>query len=103
MGLTSAPLGLGREAVTGNPEDRGCFRTPGLLNVALTWPYFQDGSAATLEALIDAYDQGGFPNENLDRRLRPLGLSAEDEQDLKAFLEALMGAMPAIRLPDAPR
>ncbi len=39
--------GLGE--VTGRPEDDGKFRTPGLRNVALTGPYFHDGSAATLK------------------------------------------------------
>ena len=103
VGLTSTPSDLGREAVTGNPEDRGRFRTPGLLNVALTWPYFHDGSAATLEAVIEVYDQGGIANENLDPRLRPLGLSASEKRDLKTFLEALTGALPAIRPPKLPR
>ena len=69
----------------------GAFKTPGLRNVALTWPYFHDGSAPTLEAVIDLYDQGGVPNPNLDPRLRPLGLTPEEKRELRAFLEALTG------------
>ena len=38
----------GRENVTGNPKDRHIFKVPSLRNVALTAPYFHDGSAQTL-------------------------------------------------------
>ena len=38
----------GRFNVTGNPNDRYMFKVPSLRNVALTAPYFHDGSAATL-------------------------------------------------------
>jgi cytochrome c peroxidase len=39
---------LGRFALTGKKEDRFVFRVPSLRNVAVTAPYFHDGSAATL-------------------------------------------------------
>ena len=42
----------GLVAVTGNPDDRGLFRTPGLRNVAITAPYWHDGSAPTLGQAI---------------------------------------------------
>jgi len=38
----------GRFNVTGDPRDMYMFKVPGLRNVALTAPYFHDGSAATL-------------------------------------------------------
>ncbi len=103
VGLTDPRPDLGREVVTGDPEDRGRFKTPGLRNVALTWPYFHDGSAPTLEAVIDLYDQGGVPNPNLDPRLRPLGLTPEEKRELRAFLEALTGTPHEARKPDLPR
>jgi cytochrome c peroxidase len=43
---------LGRFNVTGLEEDRHRFRVPSLRNVALTAPYFHDGSRATLEAAV---------------------------------------------------
>jgi len=46
----------GLVAVTGNPEDRGLFRTPGLRNVAITAPYWHDGSAPTLGQAIAKHD-----------------------------------------------
>jgi cytochrome c peroxidase len=79
----------GLYAVTGNPEDWGRFRTPTLRNVALTAPYFHDGSAATLADVIEFYDRGGNPNRNLDPALRPLKLSVQEKRDLVRFLESL--------------
>ena len=98
VGQTEATPDRGREAITGDPEDRGQFKTPSLRNVALTWPYFHDGSAATLEAVIDFYDRGGLPNEDQDPRISPLVLTPPEKRDLKAFLEALTGTLP--RLPN---
>lgn len=43
---------LGRYNVTGREEDRHVFKVPTLRNVALTAPYFHDGSAQTLEAAV---------------------------------------------------
>src|SRR6202521_3904046 len=44
---------LGRFAVTGQEHDRFVFRVPSLRNIALTAPYFHDGSAATLGAAVN--------------------------------------------------
>ncbi|CUS45530.1 MAG: cytochrome c peroxidase [Pseudomonadota bacterium] len=43
-------LGLGE--ISGHAADNGRFRTPSLRNVALTAPYFHDGSAPTIEVAI---------------------------------------------------
>lgn len=79
----------GRYDVTGDNADWGRFRTPTLRNVALTAPYFHDGSAATLADVVEFYDKGGKPNRNLDPALIPLKLSAQQKQDLVRFLESL--------------
>ena len=42
----------GRWAQTGVERDRYRFKTPGLRNVALTWPYYHDGSVATLDEAV---------------------------------------------------
>ena len=49
----------GRIEVTGQPIDFGAFRTPSLRNVALTAPYFHDGSMSTLAEVVDFYNRGG--------------------------------------------
>jgi cytochrome c peroxidase len=77
--LTEADLG--RFNVTKQEEDRHVFRVPSLRNVALTAPYFHDGSAANLpQAVIvmGEYQLG-------------LTLSDEDVRSLVAFLESLTG------------
>jgi cytochrome c peroxidase len=43
----------GRFNVTGNEADRHKFRVPSLRNVVLTWPYFHDGSVATLREAVE--------------------------------------------------
>jgi cytochrome c peroxidase len=50
-----------------------------------------DGSIPTLEEVIDFYDGGGEANPNLDPEIRPLRLSAEEKEALRAFLDALTG------------
>ncbi|MEZ4306473.1 MAG: di-heme enzyme [Polyangiaceae bacterium] len=45
--------------ITGIPEDMGRFRAPSLRNIALTAPYMHDGSAATLDDVLDHYAAGG--------------------------------------------
>jgi cytochrome c peroxidase len=44
---------LGRYNVTGQEADRHVFKVPSLRNVALTAPYFHDGSARTLGEALD--------------------------------------------------
>lgn len=46
------PADLGRFGVTGIESDIHVFKVPSLRNVALTAPYFHDGSAATLEQAV---------------------------------------------------
>ncbi|WP_333839945.1 cytochrome-c peroxidase [Pelomicrobium sp.] len=81
----------GRFEVTFDPRDRWAYRTPTLRNVALTAPYMHDGSLATLEEVVAFYDRGGFDHPLRDPRLKPLGLTAEEQQALVAFLKALTG------------
>jgi cytochrome c peroxidase len=75
---------LGRFNVTRNAADIGMFRTPSLRGVALTAPYMHDGSVPTLDEAID--------REVYYRSLqagRPLNLTVQEKQELRAFLEAL--------------
>ncbi len=81
----------GRFEVTFDPRDRWAYRTPTLRNVALTGPYMHDGSLATLEGVVEFYDQGGIDHPLKDPLLKPLGLTAEEKRALVAFLEALTG------------
>lgn len=81
----------GRFDVTKDPRDWGAFKTPGLRDIARTAPYMHDGSLATLEEVVEYYDKGGIPNKNLDERMKPLKLTAQEKKDLVEFLKALNG------------
>lgn len=81
----------GRFEVTRKDAERWAYRTPSLRNVALTRPYMHDGSLATLEAVIDYYQHGGIDNPGKDTLVQPLQLSAQDKQNLAAFLRSLTG------------
>jgi cytochrome c peroxidase len=102
IGMKEANPNPGREAVTKNPADRGKYKTPGLRNVALTYPYMHDGKTPTLEAVVEMHNAGGVPNPNLDPFIKPLGLSAREKKDLVAFLEALTGPEPKLKAPALP-
>ena len=91
IGMDRPSPDIGRERVSRSEEDRGAFKVPGLREVALTAPYMHDGSIATFAEVIEHYNRGGVPNANLDPRMKPLGLTPEEKQDLEAFLRALSG------------
>lgn len=78
---------LGRFVVTGEKEDIGAFKTPGLRNVELTAPYMHDGSEATLETVIEFYNKGGGANPFLAEEMQPLGLTAEEQAQLVELMK----------------
>jgi len=88
--LTNADISeLGRFALTLRPSDIGKFKTPGLRNIAVTGPYMHDGSLATLEEVIELYNQGGEANPMLDSGIRVLNLTDQEKADLVEFLKSL--------------
>jgi len=77
---------------------KGAFKTPTLRDVALTAPYFHDGSAKTLEEVVEHYVQGGVVKTNLSPNFRPVDLSADEQADLVAFMRALTSPPPRAQL-----
>lgn len=71
----------GKFRQTGKPEDLHVFRVSPLRNVALTAPYFHDGSVATLDEAILLMGRHQLGRE----------LPAEDRRLIAAFLQALTG------------
>jgi len=57
---------LGREHTTGRAEDRFLFRTPSLLNVALTGPYGHAGQFAELRDMVAHYEDAVRSNLQYD-------------------------------------
>lgn len=80
---------LGRYNVTHRDEDRHVFKVPGLRNVALTAPYFHDGSAATLEQAVTV-----MARYQLGRELNSVETAA-----IVAFLNTLTGRVAAAERP----
>lgn len=68
---------------------QGAFKTPTLRGVALSAPYFHDGSAATLEEAVDYMLEGGTDNPHKDPKLRKWEYTKEQRDQLLAFLRAL--------------
>jgi cytochrome c peroxidase len=77
--LTKADLG--RFNVTGHEEDKYVFKVPSLRNIALTAPYFHDGSAKTLEQAVTT-----MAKYQLGRELPP-----KDLAQIVLFLKSLTG------------
>ena len=67
---------------------RGAFKTPSLRNIALTAPYFHNGAADTLTDVIDHYVDGG-DKSNLSPEMKEIELSAQEKNDLIAFLYSI--------------
>lgn len=82
---------------------KGAFKTPQLRDIAQGAPYFHDGSAATLEEVIDHYVTGGMVRSNLSPNMKPLALSPDDKAALLAFLRGLSTAHPVFEYPILPR
>jgi cytochrome c peroxidase len=77
----------GRMDVTGLPEDEGKMRVPSVRNAELRAPFMHNGRLATLEDVIDFYDQGGFfDGPNKDPSIQVLNLTQQQKDDLLAFL-----------------
>ena len=68
----------GAALVTGRCEDIGRFKVPTLRGLAARAPYFHDGSAATLDDVVDFYD-----------KRFAIKLTPAERADLVAFLSAL--------------
>jgi cytochrome c peroxidase len=89
LALETDYSGLGRFLVTQKKEDVGAFRTPFLRDVLLTGPYMHDGSLETLWDVVEFFNKGGERNPFLDAEMKPLGLTANEVDDLVNFLGAL--------------
>lgn len=83
---------MGRAAVTKRADDAGRLKTPTLRDIALTAPYFRDGSKETLEAVVDHYNTAGMNSTAQDFELHPLGLKRAEKSELVAFLKTLTGS-----------
>ena len=83
----------GLKGVTNKADDDHVFRVQSWRNVAMTAPYFHDGSAKTLSEAVKI-----MAKVQLDTKL-----SDKDVSDIVAFLETLTGEVPTVTYPQLPR
>ena len=80
-------------------DHMGKFRTPPLRYTAYTAPYMHNGAFWDLEEVVQFYNAGGGENDFTDGtmastksdKIKPLGLSDDEVDQLVAFLEAFSG------------
>jgi cytochrome c peroxidase len=80
----SVSIDKGRVDVTKDPDDLYVFRVPSLRNVAMTPPYFHDGSVTNLPDAVRV----------MARVQLGMNLSDIDTRAIVAFLETLTGELP---------
>ncbi|MES1949398.1 cytochrome-c peroxidase [Salinisphaera sp. S4-8] len=107
---------LGRYRQTGAAEDVGAFQTPGLRNIGRTAPYMHNGfgDGINLKSLLALYNMGWWQNAppaektsdvplaRLSPLIEPLGLTADEIDDLAAFLDTLDGDSYYMTQPNLP-
>jgi cytochrome c peroxidase len=97
-----AELPNGLKAVTGNPAHRGLFKVPTLRNITVTAPYMHDGRFATLQDVMNHYNNGIQASETLSPLISEanntkgrgrghlgLNLNHQEVKTLIAFLHTL--------------
>lgn len=95
-GLENPYSDKGLAEITGRSTDEGLFKVPSLRNIELTAPYMHDGRFATLEQVVDFYNNGITSHPNLSPPLRTpngqvlrLNLNPDQKAALVAFLKTL--------------
>lgn len=82
----------GRYQVTGKEADKHMWKVPTLRNIALTAPYFHNGSVKDLDEAVRV-----MAKVQLNKTL-----SERQVQDIVAFLGALTGTFPEMSMPRLP-
>ncbi|WP_027158581.1 cytochrome-c peroxidase [Methylobacter luteus] len=82
----------GLAEVSKNPADEHLWKVPTLRNVALTAPYFHNGSVKTLDSAVNVMAKLQLGKD----------LTKEETADIVAFLKALTGEFPRQKMPALP-
>lgn len=76
----------GRQLVTGDPDDAGRFKVPGLRNSVLKRTFMHTGRLSNLDVVITFYAGNGQNMDNIDPLVPDIQVSAAERADLVAFL-----------------
>ncbi len=105
IGLASYDLpnpDMGRYVIKPVAAMKGAFKTPTLRDIALTAPYFRDGSSKKLMDAIDHYNRGGVSSKDRSADIKPLNLTPAEMADIEAFMHALTTTPEPLVLPMLP-
>ncbi|MEK6322986.1 MAG: parallel beta-helix domain-containing protein [Acidobacteriota bacterium] len=96
---------FGRFDVTKGEGNKFAFKVPTLRNVVLNAPYMHNGRFKTLEEVLDFYAAGGgpgvgFKDAKVDDKIHTYSITAEEKQDLVAFLCSLTDESNLPEFPD---
>lgn len=82
----------GRFSVTKQEADKLAFKVPTLRNIEMTYPYFHDGGANTLEEAVDTMGRVQLGKK----------FTSDEKAKIVAFLKTLTGEQPNFPLPILP-
>ncbi len=82
-------MDVGRFRYTPLSIMKGAFKTPSLRGIPLTPPYFHNGSASSLEDVVDHYQNAKSIKNEVSPSMTAIELSREDQSNLIAFLKSL--------------
>jgi len=83
---------------------QSAFKTPTLRNIDRRAPYMHDGSEATLEQVVEFYNQGGKARRpSLAPEIKPLNLTLQEKRQLVEFLKSLTSNDAPATMPVLPR
>jgi cytochrome c peroxidase len=102
IGLPSEDVGRGR-FMPGVLKMQHAFKTPGLREITRRSPYMHDGSIASLDQVVEHYDQGGIDRPSRSDLMKPLGLTSQEKTDMVAFLRTLTSDLDPTAIPVLPR
>jgi cytochrome c peroxidase len=93
IGMSAGKPDVGRFAVSKDEKDTGAFKTPTLLDISKSGPYFHDGSQPDLREVVKVMATGGMANPYLDETnladAKNANLTDAEIDDMVAFLNAL--------------
>jgi cytochrome c peroxidase len=101
IGLKDSDIGRGKWLPL--PVMQHAFKTVGLRNIDRRPPYMHDGSIATLEEVIEHYDNGFVKRDSLADAIKPLHLTKQEKEELLAFLKTLTSRDAPVAMPDMPQ
>jgi len=102
IGLPDADIGRGK-FLPNVVKMQQAFKTPGLREISRRGPYMHNGSIATIDAVIDHYNDGGINRPSRSALIQPIGLTKQEKSDLVAFLKTLTSDMDPTIVPTLPR